>query len=104
MQTLILQIFKVPYFYILLGILLIIILCIMFNKRIKSLLKNINIHVKKTNILALDCTTTQNSKVDTVIEINNIEIENSKTGEIEGKVSMHNVKITDSTVGSIRGR
>ena len=73
MQTLILQIFKVPYFYILLGILLIIILCIMFNKRIKSLLKN-------------------------------IEIENSKTGEIEGKVSMNNVKITDSTVGSIRGR
>lgn len=105
MQTIVFQILQTPYFYILLGILLIIVLCILFNKRIKSLLKDTNIHIKKTDTLTLDyMTSPQNSKDNIVIEIENVEIENSKTGDIEGKVSINNSRIKDSTIGSIRGR
>lgn len=104
MQTIILQILKLPYFYILLGMLLIIILCITFNKKIKALLKNINIHFKKTNTITLDCTSKLKPQNNTTIKVKNVDIENSKTGDIEGTVSITNAKIKDSTIGSVRGR
>lgn len=104
MQTIILQIFKLPYLYILLGILLIIILCITFNKKIKALLKNINIHFKKTNTLTLDCTTGLKPQNKTAIKVKDVDIENSKTGDIEGSVCIDNVRIKDSTIGSVRGK
>lgn len=105
MQTIIFQILQTPYFYILLGILLIIVLCILFNKRIKSILKDINIHFKKTDTMTFEYTTSpQNSKNNIGINIKNVEIENLNAGDIEGKVSINNSKIKDSTIGSIRGR
>lgn len=105
MQKMIFQVFKTPYPYILLGTLLIIILCILFYKRIKSLLKVINIHAEKKSTFTLGHTTsTQSSKDKIGIKAENIEMENSKAGEIEGNVAMKNVKIKNSTIGSIRGR
>ncbi len=104
MQTIILQMLKLPYFYIFLGMLLIIILCITFNKKIKALFKNINIHFKRTNTITLDCTTRSKPKNNTAIKVENVDIENSKTSDIEGNVSINNAKIKDSTIGSIRGR
>lgn len=95
---------ELPYFYILLGMLLIIILCVTFNKKIKALLKNINVHFKKTNTITLDCTTRSKHQNNTAIKVENVDIENSKTGDIEGNVSIDNVRIKDSTIGSVRGK
>lgn len=104
MQIIISQIFKTPYFYILLAVLAVIILCILFHKKIKALLKDINIHISKTNTLDLGCTTIQDSKDTITAHIKNVEIENSKTGDIEGNVSINKIKIKGSTIGSIRGK
>lgn len=103
MQKIIFQIIKTPYIYILLGILLIIILCILFHRKIKVLLEDINIRILKTNTLTIDCTTAKNSRDNTSVEIKNVKIENSNIGDVGGKVSIDNAKIKESTIGSIRG-
>ncbi len=104
MQVIISQILKSKYFYSLFGILLIILLAVLFYKRIKILLKSIKIQIRKTSTYTLNPTTTKNPKNNRVIKIRDTEIENSKTGDIEGEISIDNVKIKNSSIGSIRGR
>lgn len=104
MQVIISQILKSKYFYSLFGILLIILLAVLFYKRIKILLESIKIQIRKTSTYTLNPPTTKNSKSNRVIKIRDTEIENSKTGDIEGEVSIDNVKIKNSSIGSIRGR
>ena len=105
MQAIISQILESKYFYILLGVILIILLSILFYKRIKILLKNTKIQIRKTSTYTLNPTTTaQPPKNNNSVKISNTEIDNSKTGDIEGTVTMDDVIIKDSTTGSIRGR
>lgn len=99
------NIIKNPHFYIFIGILVLFILCLIFHKRIKDILKGCKINLRKTNTLTLDYTdTTQNSKSKKAIEIKNIEMENSMASDIEGNVYIDNVKMKNSNIGSVRGR